>query len=58
GAKPETTIMIGDNPETDIMGALAAGMDAIFFNPKRKETPVSASVTHEVHTLKEIMDIL
>jgi putative hydrolase of the HAD superfamily len=58
GAKPETTIMIGDNPETDIMGALTAGMDAIFFNPKRKETPVSASVTHEVHTLKEIMDIL
>lgn len=58
GAKPETTIMIGDNPETDIMGALAAGMDAIFFNPKRKETPVSANVTHEVHTLKEIMDIL
>jgi FMN phosphatase YigB (HAD superfamily) len=40
------------------MGALAAGMDAIFFNPKRKDPPVSASVTHEVHTLKEIMDIL
>ena len=32
GAKPETTLMIGDNLQTDILGAMAAGMDALLFN--------------------------
>ena len=32
GAKPETTLMIGDNFQTDIMGAMKAGIDAVFFN--------------------------
>ena len=31
-AKPETTLMIGDNFHTDIMGAMRAGIDAVFFN--------------------------
>ena len=33
GADAETSVMIGDNPETDIKGALNAGWRAIFFNP-------------------------
>lgn len=32
GAKPETTIMIGDNYRTDIVGAMNAGLDTILFN--------------------------
>ncbi len=32
GAKPETTLMIGDNFQTDIMGAMRAGIDSVFFN--------------------------
>ena len=32
GAKPETTLMIGDNMMTDIQGAMAAGIDALLFN--------------------------
>jgi putative hydrolase of the HAD superfamily len=32
GAEPETTLMIGDNFQTDIMGAMRAGIDAVFFN--------------------------
>lgn len=32
GARPETTLMIGDNFQTDIMGAMKAGIDAVFFN--------------------------
>ena len=31
-AKPEESIMIGDNLEADIMGALNCGLDAICFN--------------------------
>ena len=32
GAKRETTIMIGDHYDTDIAGAINAGMDTIYFN--------------------------
>lgn len=32
GAKPDTTLMIGDNMQTDIKGAMEAGIDAMLFN--------------------------
>ena len=32
GADPETTLMIGDNLQTDIKGAMSAGIDALLFN--------------------------
>lgn len=32
GAKPETTLMIGDNMMTDMQGAMDAGMDTLLFN--------------------------
>lgn len=32
-------LMVGDNPETDIAGALNAGWDAIWFNPRRLPAP-------------------
>ena len=32
GANPETTLMIGDNMQTDIQGAMAARMDTLLFN--------------------------
>lgn len=38
GASPERSIVIGDNPDTDIAGALEAGIDAIYFNPYGKES--------------------
>lgn len=36
GANPNQTIMIGDNPDNDIQGALNAGWNAIFFDYKGK----------------------
>ena len=49
-------IMIGDNYNTDIVGAQNAGMDQVFFNPlkNRKRQPV----TYEVKTLIELKGIL
>jgi putative hydrolase of the HAD superfamily len=49
-------IMIGDNYNTDIVGAQNAGMDQVFFNPlkNRKRQPV----TYEVKTLMELKGIL
>lgn len=56
GADIETTIMIGDNLQTDIVGAHDAGFDTILFN--RWGVDPSPVPTHTVATLREIMDIL
>ncbi len=52
-----TTIMIGDNFNTDIMGAQQAGLDTIYFN-RFPDYPAPQPVTYEVTSLSEIMDIL
>jgi putative hydrolase of the HAD superfamily len=39
GTTAERCIMIGDNPLTDIAGALNAGWGAIWFNPTQKPAP-------------------
>ncbi len=39
GTTKEESVMIGDSLEADIRGAQNFGMDAIFFNPKKMETP-------------------
>jgi putative hydrolase of the HAD superfamily len=36
----EQCVMIGDNPLTDIGGALKAGWGAVWYNPNKKETPL------------------
>ena len=56
GAERETTIMIGDNLQTDILGARDAGLDTILFN--RWNVEPSGIPTHTVTTLHEIKDIL
>jgi putative hydrolase of the HAD superfamily len=35
-ANPTKSIMIGDDPRVDILGAISAGMDAILFDPKNE----------------------
>ncbi len=55
-ANRETTLMIGDNLQTDILGALGCGLDAMLFN-RWQEAP-SDIPTYTVATLREIMDIL
>lgn len=56
GASREDCIMIGDNPETDIKGAINAGLDVIFFNPEKQ--PHRLPVTHEVGCLSELRQLL
>lgn len=57
GASRETTIMIGDNLQTDIMGAINAGLHTIFFN-RYPDNEKSQVATYTVTSLKEIMAIL
>jgi len=59
GAMPTTTLMIGDNLQTDILGALNAGIDALLFNRWNVETNDSPQApTFIVSSLREIMNIL
>ncbi len=59
GAQRETTLMIGDNLQTDILGALNAGLDAMLFNRwaiDKKDIPQEP--TFIVDSLQDIMQLL
>lgn len=55
-AKTEECIMIGDNPVTDIQGAINASLDVIYFNPEN--VPHDLPVTYEIKSLLELTRIL
>lgn len=55
-AKAEDSLMIGDALEVDVLGAQAAGMDAVYFNPARLQH--AAKPVHEVADLRELLRIL
>lgn len=55
GALANESVMIGDSYEADILGAINAGMHAIFFNPKKEEYKVE---TPEIHHLRELLHLL
>ena len=59
GASRKTTLMIGDNLQSDILGALNAGLDAMLFN--RWQVPSEEfpqNLTFAVSTLNDIKTIL
>jgi putative hydrolase of the HAD superfamily len=49
-------LMIGDALDIDVLGAISAGMDCVYYNPKRK--PHSAKPTYEVAHLEELITLL
>ena len=49
-------IMIGDNPNADIQGAINAGMDTIFVNHINADCSINP--THTIYHLKELESIL
>ena len=59
GASRETTLMIGDNLQTDIQGALSAGIDALLFNRWKVNLDESTIIpTFVTNTLSDIKKIL
>ncbi|MEO1050137.1 MAG: YjjG family noncanonical pyrimidine nucleotidase [Bacteroidota bacterium] len=56
GAKPYEAIMIGDNLDTDILGARNADIDTVYFNPDNSAH--EQDVTHEIDCLSRLMNIL
>jgi putative hydrolase of the HAD superfamily len=55
GADPAESIMLGDNIEVDILGAINAGIDQVYINHLRTEPDVKP--TYMVYSLKELEDI-
>lgn len=55
GAKLHESIMLGDNIEVDILGAMNAGIDQVFINHNNIVTDVKP--TYMVNSLKELEDI-
>ena len=59
GAQRESTLMLGDNLQTDILGALSAGIDAMLFNRWNVDIKNCPQVpSFIVNNLKEIMKVL
>lgn len=56
GATLEESLMVGDNFEADILGALAAGMDCVFYNPEG--ISFTATPTHSITHLNELRNFL
>lgn len=54
---PETTLMIGDNYDTDIIGAAAVGIDTVLYNRWELDWMPPGPVTYRVNKLKEIMQL-
>jgi putative hydrolase of the HAD superfamily len=55
GAEKKRSIMIGDTPEVDILGAREAGIDQVYVNHTGNKEPVEATFT--VYSLKELEEI-
>lgn len=55
-AKPEHSIMIGDNIEVDIQGAMNVGMDQVYVNHLNLEAGIKP--TYTVYSLKDLEKIL
>ena len=55
-AKLENSLMIGDNFESDVLGALNFGMDVVFYNPEGIET--HEKPTFNIQKITELTTIL
>lgn len=49
-------LMIGDNPNSDILGAINAGIDQVYFNPEGKQ--IDLNPTYTISHLKELESFL
>ena len=55
GAKAEESIMVGDALDIDILGALNAGWDQVYYNPVKAEH--KRKPTYEIKCLSEMMEV-
>ena len=58
GAKPADCIVIGDSLTSDMLGAVNAGMDSIWYNPQHTANTPPTFVTYEAENYSDILQIL
>ncbi len=58
GASAEEAVMVGDSWANDIVGALDAGIRAVWFNPDRKPAPDPGRAVAEIHALTPVEETL
>jgi putative hydrolase of the HAD superfamily len=56
GIKSNETMMIGDNPNSDILGAIRANIDNVYFDPHEKG--IEHQPTYTIRHLKELEEFL
>lgn len=54
GVGADETVMLGDSWVADVVGARAAGIRAVWFNPTRSRSPEPGLGVHELHTLEPV----
>ena len=58
GLQAEDVVMIGDSWNSDIQGAINAGIDQIWIRKSKDPLPEGQSTTYLVQSLSEVMEIL
>jgi putative hydrolase of the HAD superfamily len=58
GVSARAAVMFGDSWAADIVGAAAAGVRAVWFNPLRKPKPAAPAGVVEVHSLTPVADVV
>lgn len=56
--RPESTIIVGDRLEADILGAKNFGIDSCWFNPHKLPSPDELRPTFEIGHLSELLPLL
>lgn len=59
GVRLDETAFVGDTPESDVAGALAAGMFAVWYDTERKAYPPGVTAPSAViHSLAELLSLV
>lgn len=58
GFDKEHTLVVGDSLSSDIKGAINAGLDCVWYNPKGATAPEGMDITYTVSDLAEIENIV
>ena len=58
GEAPEAILFVGDSLEDDVTGALGAGVDIAWINPRGQEAPSHLKPTYELSELPELEGLL
>lgn len=54
----EHVLMVGDNPDSDILGGINAGLDTCWVNIEKKAVPEGIIPNYQVSSLKELENLL